>query len=168
MSINIMRIIGAASFIAVVCGIYWYVDHNGYERGKKEVQSAWDSEKSKRMVASAIQSAESREKERIADEKSRIAQLSYAKARADLSAAIADLRNQRLCGDEDMPGRRSVRVADSGSSSMPRTAEGSAGAGESSSTTAGAGQDITVGDALADTLQCSRLIDWVRSQDLAR
>lgn len=168
MSLALMRLVGAASFIAVIFGLYWYVDHSGYERGRTEVQSAWDADKTKRAIDSAAQAAEARETERVADEKVRISKLGYEKARADLAAAIADIRNQRLCATENLPRGRGVRVADGGSPPVSGTSSNPSGTGEAAQTSAGVGQGITIGDALEDTLQCSRLIDLVISLDLVR
>ena len=162
------RVIGAGAYLAFLYGAYLYVDHKGYNRGHDEVQAEWNADKAERKLAADKQAAEAREKERIANEKTRQAQLSYAQARADLAVALGRMRDLRLCDAQAVPRLEGLRVAGSGQAAMPGAAESPTGTAPDFALAVNPRPAVTFGDALNDTLQCSRLIEWVKAQGMGQ
>ena len=84
------------------------------------------------------------------------AELDYADARKHLSAALKRLRDaQTMSGSGTMP------VAGNSASTMPGTSENTTGAINPIAITAGTGS-FTYENAMMDTLQCSRLIAFIK------
>src|SRR4030042_2061310 len=50
-----LRLAGVVGIIAVLAGGYWYIDHQGYKRGKAEVQTVFD--KYKGVINDQVQAA---------------------------------------------------------------------------------------------------------------
>lgn len=138
--------------------------HKGYSNGQDSKQAEWDKVTAEQRKVSSKQAEESRQKEKAQDETTRKLQSKYSQARADLDVALGRLRDVRLCDVGDLPREDGVRVAGSEEGSVSRDSKGSTGTVESSAH----GATVTLGDALKDTLQCTTLIEWVKTQGLAQ
>lgn len=88
----------------------------------------------------------------------------YAKSQADyrhdttlLAERLRDFGGV-LCGEEQI----ALRVDGSGSNPLPTETRNPSGTSKAPQAPAIAGQGVSLADALSDTLQCSRLIDFVK------
>lgn len=153
-----LRLAGIAGLLAGLYGGYQYVQHTGVVQGRAEVQKKFDAYKENinDQVKKAKDDAAKTKLEQ--DTKEAKAKLDYDTARKQLAAALARLRKPEI-----VPGNGSVPVAGCSSSSMPAKASDTGGTAPAVEVAAGACEGTEFYTlALQDTLQCSRLIEFVK------
>jgi hypothetical protein len=153
------KAIAALVALTMLSGLAYIVRHNGVVAGRAEVQAAWDTDKAERKVIADNQAASARETERKQNEISKKLAENY---KFDVSLLANRLRDYGLQDAQIMSGSECVRVADGGRSAMPSQTDSAAGI----TATSTAGTLIKYSDALSDTLQCSKLIEWVKAESL--
>lgn len=160
---NYIKLASGLGVIAMLYALYWGIHHDGYIKGRDEVQAAWDKDKAERKIISDKQEAKAREAERVADEKTKQATADYDESNRKLAIALARLRDA-----EAVPRRNTVPVATDRPGSMPGQTQSPERVDQAAIATAGTRPAVEYGAAMSDTLQCSSLIAWVTDQGMAQ
>ena len=154
-----LRVAGVAAILAVLYGGYVYIEHRGYDR----CQTKWDADKAFRKIIADRQATKAKETERIADEKSKKIADDYAASQRELAAALKRMRDAQA-----VPRSEPLPVAAGGRATMPGITQSSGGTDQAAAPSTGTGKTATFYElAMEDTLQCSRLIQWVADQGMA-
>lgn len=152
-----LRLAGLAAIVAALIGGYWAIENHGYKRGKAEVQVLFDAYKENidDQLSKAVAEKKRIEAERNA--KLLTAQRDLSNARRDLDSILGRLQDGTfVLRDGSLP------VAGCGSDTVPCTPTDTTGATDSPDVTAGIRQTAFYRAAMTDTLQCSRLINFVK------
>lgn len=138
---------------------HWYAYSHGKASGKAEIQTKFDSYKGN------INDQVQKSKDEAAIEKQR-QDAQYAKAQSDYADASRnlDIALKRLRDIKTVPRDSGLQVAGSSSGSLPSKAEDSSRTTDSASFGAGTFQSARefYEAAMSDTLQCSKLIEFVK------
>lgn len=159
MSLLWLRVAGIAGLLAALYGGYQYVQHTGVVQGRAEVQAKFD--KYKENINDQVQKAkvDAAKTKLEQDAKEAKAKLDYAATRKQLAAALARLRKPKV-----VPRDGGLPVAGCSSSPVPTEAGDTGGTAPAVEVAAGACEGTEFYTlALQDTLQCSRLIEFVTS-----
>jgi len=152
-----LRLAGIAGIIGLLYGGYKYIDHQGYKRGKDEVQALLD--KYKETINDQLSKAKihAETEKKLQDAKYESAKHDYADSQSKLDNALKRLRKPQA-----VPGNSAVQVAGCGSSPMPAEATDTGGTTVTLATFEGACERSFFEAAMRTTLQCERLIEFVR------
>lgn len=153
-----MRVAGVVGLLAALYGGYQYILHTGVVQGRTEVQKKFD--KFKENINDQVQKAKADAAKVKLEQDAKFAksQTDYAADRARLVAILNGLRKPQT-----VPGNPSVPVAGCSVSPMPAQATDTSGTTPSVEIAAGACEATEFYTlALQDTLQCSRLIEFVK------
>lgn len=152
-----MRVAGGAGLLAALYGGYQYIHHGGVVQGRAEVQTKFD--KYKENINDQVQKAKADAAKTKLEQDAKFAksQTDYAADRAKLVAILNGLRkSQAVPGDGGLP------VAGSGVSPMPAQTGNTSGTAPAIEIAAGIRGTAFYANAMSDTLQCSRLIEFVK------
>ena len=166
-----LKLFGAASIVAVVVGVYWYIDNRGYVRGeiagKAEVQVRFDKLQTeynnyKESINDQVQKAiiEKTKLEAIQNAKHAQAKIDYMESQRKLRAALEQLRNST-----NMQGGVTLPLANMRPSSMPSQAANTSEFAVATRTFPGSCSFEFYAAAMRDNLQCKTLIDFVSKHE---
>lgn len=152
-----LRVAGVAGLLAALYGGYQYIQHTGVVQGRAEVQKKFDDYKENINDQVEKAKADAAKVKLEQDAKFAKSQTDYAADRARLVAILNGLRKS-----ETVPGNQSLPVAEPRIDSMPADTADTSRVVEAPAVTAGACEGTEFyALAMLDTLQCSRLIEFV-------
>jgi hypothetical protein len=151
-----LKLVGAASIVAVLAFGYWWIDDTGYDRGAADVQVEFDKykgEQDAKLLAAKIEKARIEAEQTAKHDK---ATLAYLDAKSGLDFVLARLRDSSFVLRKD-----SLQVAGN-SSALPSEAADTSKLVIPLGAYQGACSFDFYAAAMKDNLQCQALIDFVK------